>query len=70
VDLVMDYVEEVLPAAVGAVVDYHLAGCPRCAAFVRSYLETPRIVREATDAALPAPVQESLWRFLAGREKR
>jgi anti-sigma factor RsiW len=69
-DLLMDYVEERLPAADRTAVDTHLAGCPRCRAFVKSYLETPRILRAATDAAMPAAVQDSLRRFLAGRRRR
>jgi anti-sigma factor RsiW len=67
VDLVMDYLEGVLHAEVRAALDAHLAGCPRCVAFVTSYRETPRILRAATAAALPAAVQESLRRFLAAR---
>jgi hypothetical protein len=51
-------------------VDTHVAGCPRCRAFLRSYLETPRILRAATHAAMPAGVQDSLRRFLAGRRRR
>jgi len=69
VSLLMDYVEEVLPAGDRAVVDAHVAGCPRCRAFVRAYLETPRIVRTATDAVMPPSARESLRRFLSGRTR-
>ena len=44
--------------------DSHVAGCPKCAAFVASYLATPRILREATAAAMPAELQRSLLAFL------
>jgi len=67
VDLLMDYVEDVLPGPQRKAVDAHLGGCPRCVAFVKSYLETPRIVRTATAVAMPAGVKESLRRFLASR---
>jgi anti-sigma factor RsiW len=63
----MDYLEGVLPAEVRAALDEHVAGCPRCAAFVASYLETPRILREATAATLPADVEASLRAFLRAR---
>jgi anti-sigma factor RsiW len=67
VDLLMDYLEGVLPAARRSALDEHVAGCPRCVAFVRSYRETPRIFRAATSAAMPSDVQRSLRRFLAAR---
>lgn len=67
VELLMDYLEGVLPADVHAALDGHVAGCPRCAAFVMSYLDTPRILREATAAVLPANVEASLKAFLGAR---
>ena len=36
----------------------------RCVAFIASYSETPRILREATATALPADLQASLRAFL------
>jgi anti-sigma factor RsiW len=60
VELLMDYLEGVLPAEVRAAVDAHVAGCPRCVAFIASYRETPRILREATAMSMPADLQESL----------
>jgi anti-sigma factor RsiW len=67
VELLMDYLERVLPADVHAALEEHVAGCPRCAAFVASYCETPRILRAATAAALPADVEASLKAFLRAR---
>jgi anti-sigma factor RsiW len=67
VGVLMDYFEGVLSAADRGVVEVHVAGCPRCAAFIESYRETPRILRAATDAALPADLTSSLHRFLASR---
>ena len=45
VELLMDYLEGVLPTDVHAALEAHVAGCARCAAFVASYL------RDATDSA-------------------
>ena len=69
VELLMDYLEGTLPADVRADVDTHVAGCPRCQAFVASYRETPRIVREASAVIVPADLEESLLRFLRSRRR-
>jgi len=67
VELLMDYLEGVLPPEVNAALEQHVAGCERCAAFVASYRETPRILRNATGAALPEDVAASLQAFLRAR---
>jgi len=41
VELLMDYLEGVLPPDLRAALEAHVAGCERCAAFVASYRETP-----------------------------
>jgi anti-sigma factor RsiW len=65
VALLMDYLEGVLPEGERAALDSHVAGCPRCTAFVWSYRETPRILRAATAAAMPPEARASLGRFVA-----
>ena len=67
VELLADYFEGALPADVCAVLEAHVAGCPRCVAFVASYRDTPRILRDATAATLPAHVEASLKAFLRAR---
>ena len=69
VELLMDYLEGVLPADVRAAVDAHVSGCPRCVAFIASYRETPRILREATAASLPADLEASLRDFLRAQRR-
>jgi anti-sigma factor RsiW len=69
VPLLMDYLEDVLPAEDRSAVDAHLAGCPRCVAFVKSYRETPRILRAATAASMPAERRATLARFLSTRKR-
>jgi anti-sigma factor RsiW len=67
VELLMDYLEGVLAPEVRAALDEHVAGCERCAAFVVSYCETPRILREATASTLPPDIEASLKEFLHTR---
>jgi anti-sigma factor RsiW len=64
VELLMEYSEGALAADVRLALDAHVAGCPRCLAFIASYCETPRIIREATATVIPASVQQSLRAFL------
>ena len=60
VELLMDYLEGVVPEDLRTILDSHVAGCPKCTAFVASYLATPRILRDATAAAMPPELQRSL----------
>jgi anti-sigma factor RsiW len=65
VAVLMDYLEGTLSPAEVELVETHVAACPRCVAFVESYRQTPRILRAATVATLPADLAESLRLFLA-----
>ena len=67
VELLMDFIEGVLPSEVNAALEAHVAGCARCAAFVASYQATPRILRDATTVTLPADIEASLKAFLRAR---
>jgi anti-sigma factor RsiW len=67
VEVLMDYLEGALPPADRAAVAAHVGRCPHCRAFIDSYLQTPRILRAATAAALPDELVRSLRRFLASR---
>jgi anti-sigma factor RsiW len=60
----MDYLDGVLSPDVNAALETHVAGCERCAAFVASYRETPRILRRATAVEIPSDIQDSLHAFL------
>jgi anti-sigma factor RsiW len=64
VDLLIDYLEGLLPDDVRAAIEAHVAGCPKCVAFLASYRETPRILRDATAVSLPAELRASLHAVL------
>ena len=67
VEVLMDYFEGVLPPADREATAAHVGNCPHCRAFIESYVQTPRILRAATAAALPDELALSLRRFLASR---
>lgn len=69
-DRLMDYTEDVLDPGSRAALEGHVAGCPRCAAFLRSYTAVPAIVRQATSVTLPDAGRDALRRALASREPR
>ena len=60
VDLLADYLEGALAAETREAIERHVAGCPKCVAFLASYRETPRILRDATAVAMPRDLQESV----------
>jgi anti-sigma factor RsiW len=67
VELLMEYMEGALAPDVRTAIDAHVAGCPRCVAFIASYRETPRILRDATAREMPADLQVSLLAALRSR---
>jgi anti-sigma factor RsiW len=60
VELLMEYMEGALASDVGAAIEAHVAACPRCEAFIASYREMPRIVRDATRIEMPAALEAPL----------
>lgn len=69
VELLMEYLEGALSPDERATIEEHVAGCPRCVAFIASYQETPRILRDATAMAMPADLQESLLAALRAHRR-
>ena len=68
-DFLADYLDGTLAPAERVPFEAHLAECPECVAYLRSYAETIRLARETRDAdALAARVPDDLVRaILAAR---
>jgi anti-sigma factor RsiW len=69
VQLLMEYLEGTLPPDLQEDIERHVSSCERCTAFVASYRETPRIVREVTAAGMPRELEDSLMEFLRARRR-
>jgi len=72
-DFLMDYLNEDLPDDVRAAFDRHLALCPNCVAYVKTYRTTIEIGRRAfaddeADAGTEVP-DELVRAILAARER-
>ena len=70
VKVLMEYLEGTLAGDVRAAVEEHVAACPRCVAFIASYRETPRLVRELTAAEIPADLIVSLRTHLRAHRRK
>jgi anti-sigma factor RsiW len=70
-DFLADYFAGELGLDERSVFEKHLAECPDCAAYLRSYAETIRLARDAyTGDPVPADVPEELVRaILEARER-
>jgi len=68
-DFLADYLDGNLALVERRRFDKHLAGCPECIAYLRSYAETIRLARQTReDDALPASIPDELVRaILAAR---
>lgn len=64
VDLLADYLEDLLSPEMRASVERHVLACERCQAFVASYKATPAILRHATDVAVPDDLRARLRTWL------
>jgi len=70
-DFLADYFAGELSLDERSVFEGHLAACPDCVAYLRSYAETIRLARDAyADDPVPAGVPERLVRAIPEARKR
>jgi anti-sigma factor RsiW len=67
IDLLLDFLEGVLDPETVADLERHLAGCPPCVAYLRTYRQTPAVAREAAREPMPPDLQARLRAFLVER---
>jgi len=67
VDLMADYLEGQLEPDAARDLDRHLADCPPCLNFLKTYRATTRLIREVACEEIPPELGERLERFLRER---
>lgn len=68
VELLMEYMEDALAPDVRAAIETHVAGCQRCVAFMASYQDSLRIMRDATRTEIPSDLEASLLAAVRGAQ--
>ena len=70
VDFVGDYLAGDLPPDVRTAFDAHLAECPECLTYLRSYADTVRLARGAGTDPVPPALPTSLVRAILVARRR
>jgi len=70
IDVVADYVDGTMPAALAAELERHLAGCDLCRAYLATYRATRALASAAADVEMPDEMKTRLRRFLAAQLRR
>ena len=68
VDLLADYLENKLPAALHRELDQHLSACDSCVAQLRTYRATISLLRGLSDEDLPPELRTSVVMFLSAQK--
>jgi anti-sigma factor RsiW len=70
IDFIMSYLDNELPDDQRAEFDRHMAVCPSCVDYLKTYEKTVLLAKAAADDQVPAEVPESLVQaILAARRK-
>lgn len=67
VDLVLSYLEDTLDPGERQILEAHIADCPNCLRFLKSYRETVALGQQLREEAIPPDVRERLETFLRSR---
>ena len=70
IDFIMSYLDNDLPDDQRAEFDRHMAACPSCVDYLKTYEKTVQLAKSCADDPVPADVPESLVQaILAARKK-
>ena len=70
VHLLLDFLEGDMSPELARQLEEHLAGCPPCVDFLRTYRETPGLCRKALAAKMPEELSAKLTEFLRARMRK
>ncbi len=70
VELLQDFLEGDMPDEDRKHLEEHLAACPPCVEFLRTYRATPQICRKALAARMPSELAAKLKAFLRDKCRR
>ena len=70
IDFIMSYLDHELPQAQRAEFDRHMAACPSCVDYMKTYEQTVMLAKACADDAVPDEVPESLVQAILEARKR
>lgn len=70
VDVLCDYLEGELPPEEAMDFDSHMADCPPCVSFLKTYRKTTELCRSLSPEEIPTELKERLKQFLERRRGR
>ena len=70
IDFIMSYLDRELPADQRAEFDRHLAVCPPCVNYLRTYERTVLLAKASTNEPVPEEVPESLVQAILAVQRK
>jgi mycothiol system anti-sigma-R factor len=70
IDFLMSYLDNELPPGQRAEFDRHMAACPSCVDYVKTYEKTILLAKTCTSESVPDEVPESLVQAILEARKR
>jgi anti-sigma factor (TIGR02949 family) len=70
IDFIMSYLDDELPLPQRAEFDRHMAACPSCVDYLKTYEKTIELAKTCADNPVPDEVPESLVQAILEARKR
>ncbi len=70
INLLLDFLDGEMPDEEAKQLQEHLAQCPPCVDFLKTYRATPSLCRRALQKQMPAQLSDKLTEFLRGKLKK